>query len=195
LVEPEPPPQGYPPADIRRRALARCFDLLIAVAPLILVQRGHPLAGEILAGALLLTGDSLFGPGRSLGKRLAGLRVLVLASRRPAGTRDSMARNAIFVLGLLPALFGAPLPFTFGALLCIAALEAGVALRPLTRDLGQRRLGDLFAGTQVIDASIAIGLRTPPPAEAPRAPAPLASRAARDLLQPQQEKEPECASP
>jgi uncharacterized RDD family membrane protein YckC len=195
LVEPEPPPQGYPPADVRRRALARSIDLLVAVAPLLLVQRGHALAGEILSGALLLTGDSLLGPGRSLGKRLAGLRVLVLASRRPAGTRESMARNAIFVLGLVPALIGAPLPLTFAALACIAALEAAVALLPLTRDLGHRRLGDLFAGTQVIDASIAIGLRAPTPAEVPRAPAPLASRAARELVLDQQENKPECVSP
>jgi uncharacterized RDD family membrane protein YckC len=186
------PPGAYPPADFRRRALARCIDLLVAASPLLLVERGRPLSGEILSAALLLTGDSLFGPGRSLGKRLAGLKVLVLATRRPAGTRESIARNFVFALGLLPVLFGAPLPLTFLALTCIALVEAAVALRPLTRDLGQRRLGDLLAGTQVIDASIAIGLRAPRPAEAPRAPAPLASRAA---FSPSQEKETECASP
>ncbi len=186
--DPPSPGQGYPPADFRRRILARCIDLLIAVAPLLLVQRGHRLAGVILAAGLLLTGDSLFGPGRSLGKRLAGLRVLVLATRRPAGTRDSAVRNAIYVLGLVPALAGAPLQLAFGALVCIALIEAAVALRPLARDLGQRRLGDLLAGTQVIDASIAIGLRAPHAPETHRTAAPLASRAAR-----QSEKET-CAS-
>jgi len=174
---PPSPGSGYPPADFRRRALARCIDLLLALSPLLLVPRSHPRPGEILAAALLLCGDALFGPGRSLGKRMAGLRVVALASRRPAGTRESMVRNAIFVLGLLPALFGAPLPLSLGALAGIVLIEAAVALQPLTRDLGQRRLGDLVAGTQVIDASIAIGLRVPPPAETPRTPAPLASRA------------------
>lgn len=188
----EPPSPGYPPADFRRRAAARFLDLAVALAPLLLVPRGHLRAGQILAAALLLCGDSLFGPGRSLGKRLAGLRVLVLGSPRPCGNRQSMARNAIFVLGLLPAVAGAPLPLTFAALACIVLVEAFVALRPLTRDLGQRRLGDLLAGTQVIDASIAIGLRATPPVEPPRAPAPLASRAARKTAQP--EKDPQACA-
>jgi uncharacterized RDD family membrane protein YckC len=191
---PPKPGSGYPPADFRRRAVARCIDLLLALSPLLLVPRSHPRPGEILAAALLLCGDALFGPGRSLGKRLAGLRVVALASRRPAGTRESMARNAIFVLGLLPALFGAPLQLSLGALACIVLIEAAVALQPLTRDLGQRRLGDLLAGTQVIDASIAIGLRVPPPAEAPRTPAPLASRAARSTEH-TPEEEAQCVSP
>ena len=190
-AEPPGPPTGYPPADFRRRLLARSIDLGVAIAPLLLVPRGHLRAAEILSAALLLCGDSLFGPGRSLGKRLAGLRVLVLRSPRPCGNRQSMARNAIFVPALLPVVAGAPLPLTFAVFACIALLEAGVALRPLTRDLGQRRLGDLLAGTQVIDASIAIGLRPAPPVEPPRAPAPLASRAARKTAQ--TEKEQACA--
>jgi uncharacterized RDD family membrane protein YckC len=186
----EPPSQPYPPADFRRRVLARVIDLLIALAPILLVPRGHPRAGEILAAALLLCGDSLFGPGRSLGKRLAGLRVVVLSTRRPSGTRESILRNLVFVFGLLPAVFGAHVLLTAGALGCIALLEAGVALRPLTRDLGQRRIGDLLAGTQVIDGSIALGLRAPAARETPRAAAPLASRAARS----QKEAAP-CVSP
>jgi uncharacterized RDD family membrane protein YckC len=191
--EPPSPGTGYPPADFRRRALARCLDLLIAVSPLVLVPRSHPRSGEILCAALLLCGDALFGPGRSLGKRIAGLRVVALASRRPAGTRESMVRNAIFVLGFLPAVFGAPLQLSLGALGCIVLIEAAVALRPLTRDLGQRRIGDLLAGTQVIDASIAIGLRVPRPSDTPPAAAPLASRAAR--TEHPLEKEAQCVSP
>ena len=171
-------PPSYPPADFRRRVIARAIDLLVALSPLLLVPHSHPRAGEILAAALLLTGDSLFGPGRSLGKRLAGLRVLVLRTRRPAGVRESILRNLVFVLGLLPALFRTQALIVGGAVACIALVEAAVALMPLTRDLGQRRLGDLLAGTQVIDASIALGVRAPPARETPRAAAPLASRAA-----------------
>ncbi|MFN2550328.1 MAG: hypothetical protein ABR567_23125 [Myxococcales bacterium] len=167
--------------------MARVIDLLIALAPLLLVPRAHPRAGDYLCAALLLCGDSLFGPGRSLGKRLAGLRVMVLYTRRPGGVRDSMLRNAIFVLALLP---GWPLLTTAAALGCLALIEAGVALRPLTKDLGHRRLGDLFAGTQVIDASMALGLRAPAAGETARTAAPLASRAAR-----LKENAAPCASP
>jgi len=155
-------PRPYPPADFRRRAIARAIDLLIALAPIGLIPAGHPFAVALLAGALLLFGDSLFGAGRSLGKRLAGLRVMVVGTRRPAGVRESALRNGLFVLALLPAFAGAPSPLPAVALACIIVLEAGVALRPLTRDLGQRRLGDLIAGTQVIDGRVALGLETRP---------------------------------
>jgi uncharacterized RDD family membrane protein YckC len=186
-------PQGqrpaYPPAEFRRRALARGIDFLIALSPLLLVPRGHPLATALLCAGLLLFGDSLFGAGRSLGKRLAGLRVVVLASRRPAGVRESVLRNLLFALGFAPALAGAAPQFAAAALACIVVLEAGVALRPLTRDLGQRRLGDLIAGTQVIDGRVALGLEARPVAKHAPATAPLASRAARE------EESPACASP
>ncbi len=175
-------PGGYPPADFRRRALARGLDSAVALAPLLLVPHGHRIAGELSAAALLLCGDSLFGPGRSLGKRILGLRTIVLATRRPAGTVTCLRRNALFAFALLPALLGAaqPLLATAIALLALLSLEASVALQKLTRDLGQRRLGDLFAGTQVIDASLAIGLPAPPSKARVVATVPLASRAALD---------------
>jgi uncharacterized RDD family membrane protein YckC len=172
--------------------IARAVDLGVAFAPLLLVPRGHPRAGELLAAGLLLCNDSLFGPGRSLGKRLAGLRVISL-SGRPANVRESFLRNAIFVLALVPALLTYDLTMCAVAFAVISAIEAGVALRPLTRDLGHRRLGDLFAGTQVIDASIALGFPAQRAGEARRATAPLASRAARHRSQ--REENPACASP
>jgi uncharacterized RDD family membrane protein YckC len=167
------PPSKHPPADARRRLIARAIDLGVAFAPLLLVPRGHPRAGEWLSLGLLLCNDSLFGPGRSLGKRLAGLRVIAL-SGRSANIRESILRNAIFALGLLPL----NPPFCAIAFAAISAFEAGIALRPLTKDFGRRRIGDLLAHTQVIDASIAIPLATPRPVEARPAAAPLASRAA-----------------
>jgi hypothetical protein len=71
----------------------------------------------------------------------------------------------------------------------VVVVEAAVALRPLTRDLGQRRLGDLVAGTQVIDGRVALGLEARPVTNRAPAPAPLASRAAR------QEDHIACESP
>jgi uncharacterized RDD family membrane protein YckC len=97
-------------------------------------------------------------------------------------------RNGLFALTLTPAIAGAPVQIAAAALLSVLVLEGLVATRPLTRDLGQRRLGDLFAGTQVIDASLALGLPGAA-SEARPAPAPLASRAAR-----LKENEAPCAS-
>ena len=180
-------PPSHPPADFRRRALARVLDLVVAAAPLFLAPRAHPRAGPLLAAALILFGDSLFGAGRSLGKRLSGLRVLTLATRRPAGVRESVLRNALFALAAVPAAIGAPPLISLLSLGCIVLIETGVALRPLTRDFGQRRIGDLLAGTQVVDARLALGLPAAAVKSA-RAPAPLASRAAL-------EKEAKCVSP
>jgi uncharacterized RDD family membrane protein YckC len=180
-VEPAEPP-SYPPADLRRRALARAIDLLVGLSPLVLVPRGQPRAGELLCLLLLLAADSLFGAGRSLGKRVAGLRVVALSTRRPAGISACFKRNAVFAAAPLPALLGAPHPLvvTLFALAVLCALEGGIALRPLTRDFGQRRLGDLLAGTQVIDGSVALGLAHGASAGARSPAAPLVtSRAAR----------------
>lgn len=182
-------PPGYPPADVPRRVMARALDLLVALAPLWLVPRSYNRTGALICAALLLFGDCLAGAGRSVGKRLAGLRVLELETRRPPLVREATARNLLFAAALLPSAFGAPVQVSAAALLAILALEGAVASRPLTRDLGRRRLGDLIAGTQVIDASLALGLPAGP-SKAAAAPAPLASRAAR-----RQEKEAECASP
>ena len=181
MEQAEPPsPAGtnfpFAPADFRRRALARLTDLAIAVAPLWLLPRAR--AAELIAVALLLTADALAGPGRSPGKRLFGLRAVQVPSRRPAGLRESLRRNSVFALGLAPALAGAPLPFTLGALLAIALVETLVALRPLTRDLGRRRLGDLFARTQVVDGSVALQLPERLPVVPARRAVHLASRAA-----------------
>jgi uncharacterized RDD family membrane protein YckC len=176
-------PPSYPPADPRRRILARALDLCIGLLPLVLVPGGHPRAGALLSLILLLAGDSLFGTGRSLGKRAAGLRVIALRTRRPAGISACLKRDAVFAAAPLPALLGAghPLAVTAAALGVICAVEAAVALRPLTRDLGQRRLGDLLAGTQVIDGSIALGIAQASHADPRAAPAPLvSSRAARE---------------
>ena len=182
MAKAEPP--SYPPADVRRRALARALDLCVALAPLLLM-REHARAGALLSLALLLCADALFGTGRSLGKRAAGLRVVQLATRRPAGIAACLRRNAIFAVSLLPALFGAahPVAVTLAVLAVLLAVETGAAFQPLTRDLGARRIGDLIAGTQVIDASLALGLKEPVAKNAARTAAGLAaSRAARENL-------------
>jgi uncharacterized RDD family membrane protein YckC len=169
---------SYPPADFRRRMLARLIDLFVAALPIVLVPHAHLLSGILFSAAFLLFGDSLFGAGRSLGKRLTGLRVVVVPSRRPAGVRESALRNLPIAAGLLPAAFGVQPPVAAATLGCVLLLEAAVALRPLAKDLGQRRLGDFLAGTQVFDGRMALPLAAPAVAPAAPAAAPLASRTA-----------------
>lgn len=178
-------PPSYPPADLRRRAVARALDLCVGLAPLLLT-REHSRAGALLSLALVLCADALFGTGRSLGKRAAGLRVVQLETRRPAGIAACLRRNSVFAVALLPAVLGVahPVSFILAFLAVLLAMETGVALKPLTRDLGARRIGDLIAGTQVIDASIALGLKEPVTQNAARTAAGLAaSRAARAQLE------------
>jgi uncharacterized RDD family membrane protein YckC len=155
-------PPSYPSADLRRRLFARAFDLAVGLLPLLFV-REHARIGELLSLALILCSDALFGTGRSLGKRAFGLRVVNLTTRRPAGITECLRRNAIFAIALLPALAGAahPVAVSMAVLAVLLAVETGVALRPLTRDFGARRIGDLIAGTQVIDGSVALRLKAP----------------------------------
>ena len=160
---PSPPerPNDYPPAALWPRLLARILDALAVAAPFVLLgPMRRPVAAALTVAALVLCADRLFGPGRSLGKRVAGLRVVVLHKRQPGGITASMRRNALFAIAVLPVAAGsfAALCWAAAAVAGVSALEAAVALSPLTRDLGRRRLGDLLAGTQVIDASIPLGL-------------------------------------
>lgn len=199
-MDAEPPSlqrSPYPPPEARRRLLARLADIalplaLVGIAPVLHAR----IAFTLFAAALQLCSDSLFGPGRSFGKRVFGLRTVLLETRRPAPTLAGMKRNLPFALALLPALL--PNPYArweaVGTLAVVLALEAAFALRPLAREMGQRRLGDLWAGTQVIDASIALQLPAPTPVRTPRALAqPPAVRQERPAAR--HPEEPACASP
>jgi hypothetical protein len=171
MSEPPGEPDPYPPADLRRRALARTADTALALLPLVVLGlRGRPLAAAVGAVGLTLCNDRLFGPGRSLGKRLFGLRCIVLETRAPSGITASMKRNAALALALLPAADGSTRGFWLAAVTfaAVAVSEAVAVLAPLQRlrDLGRRRIGDVAAGTQVIDASIAVGLPVRRPATA-----------------------------
>jgi uncharacterized RDD family membrane protein YckC len=168
-AEPPGAPQLYPPAELRRRGLARVCDTLLGAAPLaVLVPLSHPGMGAFLAVALSLCNDRLFGPGRSLGKKLFGLRVITIEDRRPADISASAKRNAALALSMIPAASGdlRGLLLSGTALLAVAVAETLTVVAPLQRitNLARLRIGDHAAGTQVIDASIAIGLPAPKPA-------------------------------
>ena len=136
----------YPKAALLPRVVARASDLTIAFFLSGISDRAGVLAGLLY----LMVGDALMH-GQSLGKRLAGVKVVHVPSRAPADLRHSMVRNAPFALAflfttvslwgwILFALIGLPLILFEGYMVYTDAL--GI------------RLGDIFADTQVIDAKV-----------------------------------------
>ncbi len=145
-------PEGspYPKADLTLRGLARLFDLALALA---VANAAGPL-GPVFACIYLLTADGLLH-GQSLGKRIFGVRAMVLqrgATRgRPAGYRESMLRNLPFALvGLFYGftLIGWLMLFVAGV--PILAFESWM----VWADKLGIRIGDIFADTQVVDAKV-----------------------------------------
>ena len=167
----------YPKADLTLRALARLVDLTLAFA----VAHVGREAGPPLAALYLLTADGLMH-GQSIGKRLFGVRVMVLPARpatrgAPAGYRESVLRNAPFALAGL--FYGLTLVGWFLLLVVGVPMVAFEAYMVWSDRLGIR-IGDVFADTQVVDAKVlskvevvgAADLHTP----APQGPAGAVSR-------------------
>jgi uncharacterized RDD family membrane protein YckC len=142
-----------------RRVLAALVDLGIVVAgALVILFAADALSGDSgeIRGALgaVILGWALYyhfamesGDGQTVGKRLMNLRV-VLADGRPAGMREIAVRT---VLRVVDGIGG----YIVGLIVMLAT--------------GQRRqrLGDLAAGTIVVDASATSSYVPPAPAFAP----------------------------
>ena len=134
----------YPKLDVRARLAARLIDVAIALVPLFLLP---PPGGALIAALFLLVADALF-QGQSPGKKCLGLKVVRIESRLCAGVRCSARRNALLALPpLLTAIPGHGVWIAPLVALTIALVELIHARR---HPLGQR-LGDMWAGTQVID--------------------------------------------
>ncbi|HTP24248.1 MAG TPA: RDD family protein [Anaeromyxobacteraceae bacterium] len=140
----------YPKADLTLRGLARLSDLVLAFAIANTVRE----AGPALAALYLLVADGM--QGQSVGKRIFGVRTMILPSSpgergRPAGYRESVLRNAPFALvGLFYGLtlVGWMLLFFLG--IPIIAFEAYM----VASDRLGIRIGDIFADTQVVDGKV-----------------------------------------
>ena len=135
----------YPKADLGLRGMARLLDFGLAFALAWLL----PPLGPLLAAAYLLLADGL-SHGQSLGKRIFGVRAVVVARRAPAGYRESVLRNAPF--GLVMVFVAVPLlwPVLLIAGVPIVAFEAWQVFD----DRLGIRIGDFFADTQVVDAKV-----------------------------------------
>src|SRR5574338_279121 len=109
----------YPKADLTLRGLARLADFAIAFA----LGQTSPQAGPLLAAFYLLVADGLM-QGQSIGKKIFGVRTVVVPRRAPAGYHESMLRNAPFAL--VAVFWSIPLlwPVLFVAGVPIVAFEA-----------------------------------------------------------------------
>lgn len=135
----------YPKADLTLRVLARLADFAFAIV----VARIHTPAGPLLAAAYLLLADAI-SHGQSFGKRIFGVRAVVVSRRAPAGVRESILRNAPFGLVMLFAAVPLLWPVLIVAGVPIVAFETW---QVATDRLGIR-IGDFFADTQVVDAKV-----------------------------------------
>jgi uncharacterized RDD family membrane protein YckC len=173
-------PQGspYPKADLTLRGLARAADFTLAW----IVAQSAPQIGPLVAAFYLLVADGLMS-GQSVGKKIFGVRTVVVPRRAPAGWHESLLRNAPFAL--VAVFYAVPLlwPVLFVVGLPILGFEAYMIF---TDRLGIR-IGDIFADTQVVDAKvlskageIAHGIRpiAPAPPTTPTAGRGTAARAA-----------------
>lgn len=147
------PPQARPRsavgrADPNRRLLASGPEFLILmgleVFGAFLVPVGAVLS--LLLAAYMAVRD--LGGGRfSLGKRLAGVRVVDAATGSTPTAQQAVLRNAPYVVGWLMAVLPGFEVVGWAVLLLGAAVDLGLVLRD---PLG-RRLGDRLANTKVVD--------------------------------------------
>lgn len=149
-------PEGspYPKAELLPRLLARLTDSILAA---VLPAAGGSVGG-IAAVLYLLFADGMFH-GQSPGKKLLGIKVVRLgAGRLPSGgdidPRESALRNFPFALALL--LFFIPAIGHFLFLTAGSALIVFEGWQVVSDKLGLR-MGDLFAGTQVVDTKVLVG--------------------------------------
>ncbi len=138
----------WPKADLVHRGVSRFADVVLAI----LAGRLIPGVGPLIAVAYLLLADGLT-EGQSLGKKLGGVRVMNTRLARPARYYESILRNLPFALlgvFVMVPLVGWVLFILGGPFVVI--FESYMALT----DRQGLRIGDVFADTQVIDASVPI---------------------------------------
>ena len=138
---------AYIKTGILNRVIARSIDLIIVAALLEVVPRAGFFAGIIY----LLIADGLFG-GRSIGKKLIGIKVVLKDSGNACGYKESIFRNFIFAVGLLLCGLFSKVPLLGGVFMIVVPvfilLFEGLIL--LGSENGMR-IGDELAKTRVIE--------------------------------------------
>jgi uncharacterized RDD family membrane protein YckC len=132
-------------ADLTHRLLARFIDFLIGAAFCLIL---FPV-GVVVGATYVAVADGLLG-GKSIGKRIIGLRVVHAEDGSPISFKDSLVRNSIYAVIYLFYLIPYLRWFLIGTIgLLIVAFETYY----LVVDVNGYRVGDLAAGTMVIDES------------------------------------------
>jgi uncharacterized RDD family membrane protein YckC len=127
-------------AGLLLRTVAKILDFIIIAAAVEVVPR----AGFFAGLAYLLIGDGLFD-GRSLGKKLIGLRVVSADTNTPCTFRDSILRNSTLGIGFL---FYKVLWLGWILIIVISIIEFIILLG--SKD--GKRFGDEIAKTVVIES-------------------------------------------
>jgi uncharacterized RDD family membrane protein YckC len=127
-------------AGLLLRTVAKILDFIIIAAAVEVVPR----AGFFAGLAYLLIGDGLFD-GRSLGKKLIGLRVVSADTNTPCTFRDSILRNSTLGIGFL---FYKVLWLGWMLIILISIIEFIILLG--SKD--GKRFGDEIAKTVVIES-------------------------------------------
>lgn len=130
----------YPKANTLNRHLAKFIDLLIAVG----LSKLLPPVGFFAGLLYIIIADGFF-EGQSIGKKLIGLRAIVLAEGKKAGFREAIIRNIPFAIAY--TLF-CQIPYVGWLLAIIIIGLEGILV--IGNELGLR-IGDEIAKTQVID--------------------------------------------
>ncbi|MCX5719230.1 MAG: RDD family protein [Nitrospirae bacterium] len=130
--------EKFTSADLLLRIIAKILDFIIIVA----VTEVVPKAGFFAGLAYLLIGDGLFD-GRSLGKKLIGLKVISADTNKPCSFKDSILRNSTFAIGYL--LYKIPW-FGWIFIVIVSVFEFIILLGSKER----MRLGDEIAKTKVV---------------------------------------------
>ncbi len=133
-------------ADLLHRGIAKVIDFLIMGALCTI-----PTIVGVVAGAVyILISDGLY-KGQSLGKKLIGLKVVV---RDPQGEcsrscwfKDSIIRNLLFGI----TLFLSSIPLLGILFFLLGIVVVVVEAYFVYADDHGIRVGDIFAGTQVVD--------------------------------------------
>jgi uncharacterized RDD family membrane protein YckC len=127
-------------AGLLLRTVAKILDFIIIAAAVEIV----PKAGFFAGLAYLLLGDGLFD-GRSLGKKLIGLRVVSAETYKPCTFRDSILRNSTFGVGFI---FYKILWFGWIFVMVVSIFEFIILLGSKEK----MRVGDEIAKTVVVDS-------------------------------------------
>ena len=143
----------YPKAALLPRAVARAADVTLSLA-----LSSIPGKAGVLAGLLyLLVADALWH-GQSVGKRIAGIKVVYLPTRGPCDLAHSMIRNSPFALVFV---FQAVPLLGWVLLLLVGVPLIGFESYMVYTDRLGIRLGDIFADTQVVDTKVLIDAPVP----------------------------------